>query len=82
MHSILGHLSYVEIYLDDITVHSASFKDHISHVRDVLNRLKQAKLKIKLSKCNFFAKKVRMLGHIISGDKIETSPHIIEALVK
>ena len=32
MHMTLGDLDFVEIYLDDITIHSKSFEDHLKHI--------------------------------------------------
>ena len=55
MFQVLGDLSFVKIYLDDITIHSKSFEDHIQHVRIVLQRLKEANLKLNGDKCAWFA---------------------------
>jgi hypothetical protein len=39
------------MYLDDILIFSNSKEEHTEHVRKVLDRLRKAKLYIKLSKC-------------------------------
>ena len=39
MHQILGQFSFVEIYLDDITIHSKSFTEHVKHVELVLEAI-------------------------------------------
>ncbi len=46
MNIVLGNLPFVEIYLDDITVHSKTFKEHIKNIKIVKKRLKEANLKI------------------------------------
>ena len=70
MYMVLGQLPYVEIYLDDITIHSKSFEDHIVHVKDVLRRLKEAGLKINAEKCKWFAAEINILGHIVANHKV------------
>ena len=45
------HLNmFIVIYLDDILVYSKNEKDHKKHVRQILNTLKKANLRIVLEK--------------------------------
>jgi putative transposase len=39
MYLVLGDLPYVQIYLDDFSIHSASFEEHIKHIETVLDKL-------------------------------------------
>ena len=43
-------------------------------------RLREAKLKLKASKCSFFKKHIQYLGHLVSGDGIEPLPEKLEAV--
>lgn len=67
-------------YLDDIIVTSKTFEDHISHLKDVFRRLRQAKLKINPDKCNFFKREIRYLGHVVCENGIKTDPDKIAAI--
>ena len=58
------------IYFDDILVYSRSNKEHLSHLREVLAILKENKLYVNLTKCNFMTKKLLFLGFVVSGDGI------------
>ena len=58
MQQVLGDLKFVEIYIDDITIHSASFEEHLEHLYVVFQRLKEANLKVNPSKCDWFAAKL------------------------
>ena len=53
-------------YLGDILVYSASFDDHLQHLRTVFQRLREKGLKLRPSKCHLFQKEVRYLGHMIT----------------
>ena len=44
---------FVSDYIDDILVFSETLEDHLGHLQLVLNRLRSAKLKLKLEKCHF-----------------------------
>lgn len=55
-------------YLDDIIIHSNSFSDHVSHIGQVLQRLRKHGLKLKAVKCNLFQREVTFLGRVVSCD--------------
>ena len=52
-------------YLDDVIIFSETDEQHSKHIQIVLTRLKQAKLKLKKSKCSFFKKELHYLGHLL-----------------
>ena len=80
MYMTLGDLNFVEVYLDDITIHSKSFEEHMQHIEIVLNKLHEVDLKINLDKCTWCAEEVSILGHIVSYNKISMDPRKIEAI--
>jgi len=49
-------------------------EEHAEHLRVVLQRLREHKLYAKFSKCDFWLKEVKFLGHIISKDGISVDP--------
>ena len=64
MHSIFReHLDdFIIIFLDDILVYSRGLEEHMTHVRQILEILRQHQLYAKVSKCAFFSKQGRILG--------------------
>ena len=54
---------FVLLYLDDIVVYSQTKKEHTGHVRQVLQKLKEANLYVKLSRCIFDAEQIDFLGY-------------------
>ena len=44
---------FVVVYFDDILVYSKTFDDHLEHVEQVLQTLRNAKLYANLEKCIF-----------------------------
>lgn len=61
----------VVVYLDDILVFSRSQEEHVQHLRQVLDILRQAKLYVNLEKCSFCQKELRYLGFIISSEGLK-----------
>ena len=57
---------FVEVYLDDITIFSQTFEEHLQHVNIVLDILREANLMLNAEKCHFFLTNVTLLEHIIS----------------
>ena len=76
MECVLAGLSGEQclIYLDDIIIFSSSFEEHLVRLVSVLQRLRQAGLKLKPAKCHFAMKQVVYLGHVISAEGIYPDP--------
>ena len=68
------------VYLDDILIIGKTFEDHLENVARVLDRLQEAGLKLKPSKCNFLLKQVQYLGHTISDRGISPDARKVEAV--
>ena len=71
----------VFVYLDDILVVSASFEDHLRDVGLVLDRLKEAGLRLKPSKCSFARKEVVYLGFTVSSEGVTPNQEKVKAIV-
>ena len=84
MESCLGdlHLNWCIIYLDDIIIFSEDPDDHIKRFEGVFEKLAQASLKLKPSKCEFLKARLKYLGHIVSLEGIATDPAKIETIQK
>jgi hypothetical protein len=80
MFQALRDFNFFKIYLDDITIHSIDFDTHLTHIRQVLARLKEVNLKLNSSKCNWFASTVTLLGHVVASDGITVDPAKVEAV--
>ncbi|KAI3505911.1 hypothetical protein L1887_28248 [Cichorium endivia] len=58
---------FVVVYFDDILIYSATFSEHVSHVRQVLTLLRRDSLYAAAKKCVFMTPKVLFLGYVVSG---------------
>ena len=57
---------FVVVYFDDILVFSKTMKEHINHVKSVLQTLRKERLYANLKKCTFGVDKVVFLGFVVS----------------
>jgi hypothetical protein len=57
---------FVVVFINDILAYSRSEEEHEEHLRLVLQKLRDHRLYVKLSKCEFWLKQIAFLGHIIS----------------
>ena len=82
VHEVLKGITFAFGYLDDILIFSPDNKTHLEHLEVVFQRSREADLKLKASKCNFFKKHIQYLGHLVSGEGIEPLPEKLEAVRK
>ena len=66
MTCILKDFDFAIAYLDDIIIFSTTAEEHLCHIKQVFEKLCNAKLSMKSSKYHFFTKEIHYLGHILS----------------
>ena len=77
-HMVLQDCSeFTMAYLDDIIIFSRNEHEHLKHIKIIFQKLIDAGLKLKESKCDFFKKEIHYLGHLISSEGIH---HLKEKL--
>ena len=67
-------------YLNDLFIFSNIFKEHLNHIKIVLQRLKKHGIKIKSSKYNFFKQELSYLGRLISAERYTVDPRSTKTL--
>ena len=67
-------------YIDDILVMGETLEDHLQNLQLVLQRLREAGLKLRPSKCHFLQRSVEYLGHVVSERGISPDPWKVEAV--
>ncbi|XP_028805311.1 uncharacterized protein LOC114760211 [Neltuma alba] len=73
---------FVVVFIDDILIYSQNEEEHREHLRIVLQVLREHKLYAKLSKCEFWLKEVKFLGHVVSAEGVAVDPTKVDAVLK
>ncbi|WVZ93472.1 LOW QUALITY PROTEIN: hypothetical protein U9M48_039447 [Paspalum notatum var. saurae] len=68
---------FAVVFIDDILIYSKTREEHEEHLRVVLEKLRENQFYGKFSKCEFWMKKVALLGHVLTA---EVDPEKIEAV--
>ncbi|KAH0695173.1 hypothetical protein KY285_022270 [Solanum tuberosum] len=71
---------FVIVFIDDIVIYCRYEEEHVSHLRVVLQTLKDRQLFAKFNKCQFWLQSVAFLGHIVSSEGIRVYSQKIEAV--
>ena len=80
MTGILKDFDFAITYLYDIIIFSRMEKEHLSHIKQVFEKLRHPKLSMKLSKCHFFTEEKQYLEHILSTKGIQPLPSKTQAI--
>jgi hypothetical protein len=73
---------FVIVFIDNILVYSKSKEEHETHLRAILEKLREHKLYAKFSKCEFWLSEVGFLGHIVTKDGIAVDPAKVTAVTE
>jgi hypothetical protein len=86
--ALMNHLfsSYInrwmDVYLDDIVIYSSTLKEHMKHVKLVIDILCREKFYLNPKKVNFLAKELKLLGRIVDHKGIRMDPHKVDTVLK
>jgi hypothetical protein len=71
---------FVVVYLDDILIFSTTTKEHLSHLRQVLQMLRENQFHAKLEKCDFMKEEIYFLGHRVSANGLKVDLEKVRAV--
>ncbi|KAL0167476.1 hypothetical protein M9458_035698, partial [Cirrhinus mrigala] len=71
---------FVIVYIDDILIYSRNLAEHRQHVQQVLQKLRQQCLYLKLEKCEFHLPSVQFLGYVISAEGVQMDQGKVTAI--
>ena len=77
MNKVLKGLKFAMTYLDNIIIFS---ENESQHLETVFSHLREARLKMKRSKCDFFKSEIHYLGHLISPEGISPLPNKLDCI--
>ena len=82
MEGLIGNVPHTGIYLDDVIITGKTQEEHDQNVNEVLKRLNDANLRLKLQKCSFGKDEVQYLGFKVSAEGIAPLTDKLRALVE
>ena len=82
MCTLLADLSFEDVisYLDDVLIYFKTFNAHLTTLRRIFSRFRDANLKLSPKKCKWFQKQTEFLGHLITENGVRTHPDKIEKI--
>ena len=73
---------FLEIFMDDLCVHSLHRHEHIENLRLVFEKCRVYRICLNPEKCNFMVRQGKILGHIVSENGISTDEEKIRVIVE
>ena len=80
MDEVLRGLDFCYNYIDDLLIASKNSAEHLTHVRQVFERLSQHGIVINSQKSVLGASSLKFLGHFVDKDGIRPLPEKVEAI--
>ena len=80
--TLSGLEDFARNYMDNVIISSFTETEHLEHIRQVFQRFRDHKMKLKLAKCEFLRDKIQFLGHVIDHKGICTIPEKTKEISK
>ena len=78
--ALAGQTEFSSAYIDDVLIYSASWEEHVAHVRAVLGALRKAGLTANPAKCQWRAHTLTYLGYEVGVGKLSIPEARIKAI--
>ena len=72
--------AFADTYVDDISIGSIQWSQHICHVRQYLQVIRDAGITLNLDKCDFGKSEVKPVGHIVGTGCRKADPERTQAM--
>ena len=82
MRWVAAEVNNVDSFVDNVLIHTESWEQHLETFRIVFERIRQAGLTIKPSKCSFGYPSVIFVGHHVGESSLKVMPDKIEPILK
>ena len=76
-----AHKQYAAAYIDDVTIFSSTWSEHMQHVDGVLTAISASGIKLRLRKCHFAHQELKILGHIVGNGVRKPDPDKVRAVM-
>ena len=71
---------FVQVYLDDVIIYSNNLDEHKRYIKAVLEKIREANLKLKPSKCQWFQTELKFVGHLVGRNGIKSDLQNVEKI--
>ena len=71
---------FAHAYLDDLVVFSDTWREHLSHLETILEKLQEFGLTAKMPKCQWEMAECTYLGHVVGGGQVKPEINKLEAV--